>query len=160
MAKKARRPWFQVLEAVRRLAGPKGVKLFTSDGVAQEAGIRDGKKREARHIASAWLGKFLRWGYIAHSGRAVAGPSRRAYRITDWGLRYEPQRDGQVMTKAEERGYVKGVEQAARTVNQILCDEKEKGASAPEHRMKEIHSCRAAALTQVHALILALIESD
>jgi predicted ArsR family transcriptional regulator len=60
--------------------------VVTPDVLALAVGV------EVR-IASAWLGKFARWGYVVsekggQSGRR--GRPQNAYRLTRWGLRFRP----------------------------------------------------------------------
>lgn len=54
--------WFEVLKAARRLS--KRGKEITAAALAEEAGIQRGEKSTETQIASAWLGKFAKWGYV------------------------------------------------------------------------------------------------
>lgn len=78
--------WWDVLEAVRRVSLA-GERPFTSMDVAREAGIKATERSSPERIASAWLGKFQRWGYIVQKGTAE-GAKRwiRTYTITKYGL--------------------------------------------------------------------------
>lgn len=75
--------WQDILDAARRAAlrGP-----ITSAAVAAEAGVDP-------RVASAWLGKFCRWGYVVRSG-TTPGEKRwtRTYELTAFGIRYKPTR--------------------------------------------------------------------
>jgi hypothetical protein len=80
--------WYSVLKIVRRIASRK--EVFNSTDLAQEAGIKDTEKSEAHQIASAWLGKFVRWGYVVRAGQEPGERSWRGYRLTSWGARFRP----------------------------------------------------------------------
>jgi hypothetical protein len=80
-----KKPWFDVLLSARRILS-RG-EVLTSIGLAGESGI------ETR-IASAWLFKFERWGYVLRKEK-VATRKRWSWSwsITTWG------------TKARVKGY-------------------------------------------------------
>lgn len=83
--------WWDVLQAVRRVSLA-GERLFTAVDVAREAGIEGTERSAPGDIASAWLGKFVRWGYVIQKGTAK-GEKRwiRTYEVTKYGLeRPEP----------------------------------------------------------------------
>lgn len=86
----ANKPWFDILLAVRK-ASLDGQRPITAQDVSREAKIRDTEKSSADQIASAWLGKFLRWGYVVVDGSAK-GDRRwiRTYKVTRWGLEFKP----------------------------------------------------------------------
>jgi hypothetical protein len=73
--------WYDVLLAARKVATD---GLLTSVDLGPKTGM-DPK------TASAWLSKFVRWGYCTLAG-SKAGNQRwlRVYRITDWGMSYKP----------------------------------------------------------------------
>jgi hypothetical protein len=79
-------PWFRVLEAARRLS-PRASHRFTAAQLAAEAGILDTKKSRGSQIASAWLSKFVRWGYVDFVEKIDAGGIRptNAYAVTQAG---------------------------------------------------------------------------
>lgn len=79
--------WYGVLKAVRKLTGNDPERDFTAEELALGAGLKGTERSSPRHIASAWLGKMVRWGYVVRSGAATTGTSRRSYRITRWGIR-------------------------------------------------------------------------
>jgi hypothetical protein len=73
------KPWFDVLLAARRIQHRK--EVLTSSELALEAAI------ETR-IASAWLFKFARWGYVKQEEKIPTG--RRwswSWSVTRWGTR-------------------------------------------------------------------------
>jgi hypothetical protein len=83
----AAKTWYDVLEAARGLHGnPKGP--FTKDDLAQAAGIQDGPKSLAGRIASAWLTKFVKWGYVERVGEIPGAGIRPTYQyaVTEKGL--------------------------------------------------------------------------
>lgn len=72
--------WFKVLKLCRKLDDQEGV--FTSYDLA-EAGVNDPK------VASAWLSKFEKWGYVRQDGKQFGG--RISWRLTGWGkIKYAP----------------------------------------------------------------------
>lgn len=98
------RPWYDVLLAVRR-ASLQGQRPFTAQDVAREAGIEGTERSSPERIASAWLGKFQRWGYILVEGSAK-GARRwiRTYTVTDWGMRFKPNPDAKADVVVEGPG--------------------------------------------------------
>lgn len=83
--------WWAVLQAVRR-ASLDGTRPFTALDVSREAKLEDTDASKGSQIASAWLGKFHRWGYVLPEGSAK-GEKRwiRTFKITKYGLeRKEP----------------------------------------------------------------------
>jgi len=73
--------WYDVLQAARKAATD---RLLTSVDLGPKVGLEP-------KVASAWLSKFVHWGYCTLEG-SRAGNSRwlRVYRITDWGMSYRP----------------------------------------------------------------------
>ena len=73
--------WFEVVEDVQRLG--KARRIITSATLSERAGI-------GLHAASAWLGKMVRWGYVARDG-TVSGDRHwvRVYTLTDYGKRWK-----------------------------------------------------------------------
>lgn len=91
--------WYNILEAARRIGVGKGGPVpFTARMLADEAGIKQGKGKKAtvHDIASAWLGKLYRWGYILPAGKTAPeeGRSETVYKLTDWGIRFKPKKGG------------------------------------------------------------------
>jgi len=80
--------WMDVLEAVRKLSE---AGEFTAPDLAKEARIKKGEKSTADQIASAWLGKFCRWGYVIRKG-TIPGQKKwiRMYEITKFGREFTP----------------------------------------------------------------------
>ena len=72
--------WYLILKAARKL------DPLTSYALAGEVGT-------TVNIASAWLGKFCRWGYVVRVGSA-RGARRwvRVYELTRWGRRFKPKK--------------------------------------------------------------------
>ena len=75
--------WYSVLLAARRCASRKPV--FNSTDLSLEAKIEATERSEAHQIASAWLGKFVRWGYAVRAGHDPGERSWRGYSLTRWG---------------------------------------------------------------------------
>lgn len=72
-----------MLLAARRIASRKPV--FNSTDLSLEAKIESTERSEAHQIASAWLGKFVRWGYVVRAGHDPGERSWRGYSLTRWG---------------------------------------------------------------------------
>lgn len=83
-------PWFQALEAARKLS-PRDTHHFTAAQLAAEAGIEDTEKSRGSQIASAWLSKFMKWGYVNFVGKVDAGGIRQtnSYVVTKLGRECE-----------------------------------------------------------------------
>jgi hypothetical protein len=96
------KPWYAVLLAARK-ASLDRKRPFTASDVAREAGIKGTKVSSAERIASAWLGKFHRWGYVLRTGSAK-GEKRwiGIYEMTDWGMRFKPS-DKKIREKKEKK---------------------------------------------------------
>ncbi len=73
--------WFEVLQAVQKLH--RAGRALTSGTVADKTGL-------PTSTASAWLGKFVRWGYLLRAG-SESGDRHwvRVYSITSFGKRYK-----------------------------------------------------------------------
>lgn len=85
--------WYDVLKAARRAAaaGNRKEAVFTAAGVAAQAKIKPTDRSSADAIASAWLCKFLRWGYVLRAGtQGGKGRPRTLFVLTDWGRRCRP----------------------------------------------------------------------
>lgn len=75
--------WYGILRAARRSAVDGQI---TSDVLATAI-------RSETRVASAWLGKFVRWGYVLRVGRRNGdgrGRPTTVYQLTSWGLRFRP----------------------------------------------------------------------
>lgn len=83
-------PWFRALEAARELS-PKDTHHFTAVQLAAQAGIGDTEKSRGSQIASAWLSKFVRWGYVNFVEKIDAGGVRptNSYVVTKLGRECE-----------------------------------------------------------------------
>lgn len=89
-------PWFKALEAARELS-PRDTNHFTAVQLAAQAGIEDTVDREGKvisrgsQIASAWLSKFVRWGYVDFVEKIDAGGIRptNSYVVTKLGRECE-----------------------------------------------------------------------
>lgn len=78
------KPWFAVLESARRIQ--RGGAMITSTALGQEAGISTG-------IASAWLFKFERFGYVRRGEKYITGKRWSwSWGLTRWGLRFRERR--------------------------------------------------------------------
>lgn len=79
-------PWFKALEAARKLS-PRPDRHFTAAQLADEAQIADTEKSRGSQIASAWLSKFVRWGYVNFVEKVDAGGIRptNSYVVTKTG---------------------------------------------------------------------------
>jgi hypothetical protein len=76
--------WFQILKAARRAAIDGQI---TSEALAEEMSTKT--FTVPVKIASAWLGKFVRWGYALREASVQDGTRGRPkiqYRMTKWGL--------------------------------------------------------------------------
>lgn len=74
------KPWFAVLEAARRVQ--RRGDLITSSALAAEAEI-------PTPIASAWLFKFERFGYVLRGDKYITGKRWSwSWALTRWGLRF------------------------------------------------------------------------
>lgn len=85
------RTWWKVLLAIRQ-ASLGGTRPFTVQDVANAVQMQGTERSTKEDMASAWVGKFVRWGYVRHEGKAD-GPVRkiRTFQITKYGLeRKEP----------------------------------------------------------------------
>jgi len=73
--------WYDVLQAARKVASD---GILTSVDLASKTGM-------GTTLSSAWLSKFVRWGYCTLEG-SKAGNKRwlRIFRITKWGMDYKP----------------------------------------------------------------------
>jgi len=75
--------WYDVLKSVRRISSAGEI---TSSVVADDTDLTPA-------LASAWLGKFTRWGYLVRVGvRSGHGRPRTVYQLTSWGKRFSPAR--------------------------------------------------------------------
>lgn len=77
--------WYEVLLAARKSASKDG--LLTSESLALGTGL-------PVKTASAWLSKFVRWGYCLREG-SETGKARwvRTFKLTKYGLeRGKPKR--------------------------------------------------------------------
>jgi len=77
-------PWYDVLLAVRRVASREGPITAAGVGVELEMPPR---------IASMWLAKLWRWGYLRRREKVLEG--RRwtyRYELTRWGERFRPRK--------------------------------------------------------------------
>lgn len=78
---RAIKEWARVLGVAREVAEDAGdERLFTSVQLGAAAAIPSA-------VASAWLGKFFRWGYALRAGKVPTG-GRWAFqwRLTKWGM--------------------------------------------------------------------------
>lgn len=83
--------WFQVLEAARRISEVSPTGEFTASELALEAGLQESKKSTADQLASAWLGKFCRWGYALRTGSSPGQKKWiRVYTLTKFGKEMKP----------------------------------------------------------------------
>jgi hypothetical protein len=79
--------WFQVLKAARRSAIDGRI---TSEALADAMSTK-GPPVPVK-VASAWLGKFVRWGYVLREEsdqNGLPGRPKANYRMTKWGLNRE-----------------------------------------------------------------------
>jgi hypothetical protein len=100
-----KQPWFEILKTARTLSRD-GASTFTSADLARAAGLEDtmpsaiargpnmgqmGKGSTAQQIASGWLSKFQKWGYVTVAGKIQTGAPRPAfvYAMTKDGLNCE-----------------------------------------------------------------------
>lgn len=80
--------WFEVLKAARKLDQHGN---FTAIQLVVEAGIQNGERSTASQIASAWLGKFILWGYAdrveqnTEGEKKPTGRPQTLYTLTKYG---------------------------------------------------------------------------
>jgi len=81
------KPWQGILLAMRTCKAP-----FGAAELAAAAGLSPGPRSTAEAIASAWLGKMVRWGYAVRVAREAGrrGRARTLYEVTRWGRKYAP----------------------------------------------------------------------
>jgi hypothetical protein len=115
-----------VLEAARKLS-PDDRYFFTAARLSADLKLKDtinpntGKiASKATQIASAWLGKFVRWGYVLRAGQVSVGRGRAAtkYALTDKGRSCE-QIDGKLTKLANLVKAVRAFEKARGTQVEI-----------------------------------------
>jgi len=72
--------WTDILISVRELSLRGAI---TSETLSEATGL-------PLKVASAWLAKLTKWGYLSRSG-SVPGPRRwmRIYDLTEWGRKYD-----------------------------------------------------------------------
>jgi hypothetical protein len=102
--------WFEVLERAREIC-PDGERRFTAAELADHAALAAGGAAKPEQIASAWLAKFVKWGYATRTGKRP-GPFRplTLYVLTRLGLtcvRGEPLHERFVRLVAAVRGFQK-----------------------------------------------------
>jgi len=84
--------WYDILKAVRRVSAKTGGAI-TGAALIGEARIRPTERSRADQIASGWLSKLSRWGYVRRTGtHRKEGRGRPAvvYVLTRWGERFRP----------------------------------------------------------------------
>jgi DNA-binding PadR family transcriptional regulator len=77
--------WFDFLGSLRAIASQK--PNFGSEDLARQSGLSE-------KDASAWISKFVRWGYAKRIG-LEENPGRKprgVYSLTDYGLSVEPKK--------------------------------------------------------------------
>lgn len=84
-------PWFEILLVARKLS-PDLRHLFTAAQLAEAARIAPGPRSAPAQIASAWMSKFVKWGYATRVGGIEGAGVRMAntYAVTDKGHAAEP----------------------------------------------------------------------
>lgn len=88
--------WFRILESVRKISLD-GARSFTAAELAAEVGFERAGTATEQQLASGWLSKFVRWGYVVHDGtEKPEGAPRwiRKYQITKFGKMVEPTKGG------------------------------------------------------------------
>jgi hypothetical protein len=104
-----------VLEAARKLS-PRSDRTFTAAQLANEGQIADTEKSRGSQIASAWLSKFVRWGYVNFVEKIDAGGIRptNTYVVTEVGHECEVT-EGCPSKLASLIGAVRAFEKARKT---------------------------------------------
>lgn len=74
----AKPPWYRILEASRKVSGE-----LNSHSLGQKADLELAD-------ASAWLCKFVKWGYARRTGQSNLGGKRIAYVLTEYGKGAKP----------------------------------------------------------------------
>lgn len=63
--------WFEILEAAKKLGDD-----FTGSSLGAAVGLIGTKESSPTQIASAWLLKFEKWGYVQRTGTVPSGGPR------------------------------------------------------------------------------------
>lgn len=82
--------WFSVLEVVKILSRDKA--SFSAPQLAEAAKIQGTEKSTPEKIASGWLSKFLKWGYVkrAEVMKREGFRDAQGYTATESGLACQP----------------------------------------------------------------------
>lgn len=85
--------WWKLLLVVRKISGHRSGegKVFTAADFAGAADLGASKKASAHQMASGWLSKFCKWGYVVRAGSAPGEKKKwiRLYQITKYGRECE-----------------------------------------------------------------------
>lgn len=86
--------WYSILDSARKFS-PDERKPFTAPDLARVAGLQDTESSTASQIATAWLSKFVKWGYVRIIGKVTgeSGRQTNAYVISENGRACE-QKEG------------------------------------------------------------------
>lgn len=125
--------WFRILRAACQLCGD-GHTPFTAEMLAEKAGIQGSKDTKPSQSASAWLSKFLRWGYVSRERKAIRNPRggrpKNSYLVTPKGLACRPtesrmSRLGRLIAAVRAYQKVRGTRSEAATLSALVrvCDE-------------------------------------
>jgi len=89
--------WFRVLDFCRAIAGGPGKNVsFTSQGLFSATSGTKGAPELTAQSASAWLGKFAKWGYVERGAslktEGRAGRPMSTYTVTEagWECKEQP----------------------------------------------------------------------
>jgi hypothetical protein len=71
--------WFSLLERIRKLDGPFRTSTVAGAGLSPKD-------------ASAWISKFVKWGYAKRTGSSPNGSHKPTgiYELTDYGMKVSP----------------------------------------------------------------------
>jgi len=85
--------WSELLKEIRKLCGEDTSIAFTAAELAGKITfVVAGQDTTPAQHASAWMSKFVRWGYLKRSGSVkTAGRPATRYSITDKGVKWEPE---------------------------------------------------------------------
>lgn len=75
--------WYQLLAIARDLESP-----FPATSLAEAAALAGTEKSTASQIATAWLSKFVKWGYaeVVKREQGVSGRTVSFYSLTEKGV--------------------------------------------------------------------------
>ena len=84
--------WREVLLAARKISQTTEDGVFAATDLAEALEIKSTERSTSTAIASAWLSKLSKWGYLLRCGKRKGssgrGRKQTLYHLTRWGLRF------------------------------------------------------------------------